>query len=120
MNKKNIFNKFESNYNISKLCLSVTAILLVFFVIVHLTVVLSFSLGWKVSPVIAPAALILSLVEIELQYFGEPFGDRLSNAGIKFHPVKQLKCSNPLELMSVAHGYPGAVRVCINKKNNND
>ncbi len=59
-------------------------------------------------------------VDIDFQYFGEPFGERLKNAGITFHPVRQLQCNDPLELMSVAHGYPGAVRVCINKKNHDD
>ena len=55
-------------------------------------------------------------VEVDLQYFGEPFSERLHEAGVTFHAVRRLQCGNPMELMSVAPGYPGAVRVCIQKK----
>jgi hypothetical protein len=55
-------------------------------------------------------------VEIDFQYFHEPFGERLHNAGVTFRAVRQLPCNNPMELMSVVPGYPGAVRACINKK----
>jgi hypothetical protein len=52
-------------------------------------------------------------VEIDFQYFREPFGERLRKAGVTFHAVRNLHCDKPLELMSVAPGYPGAVRACI-------
>ena len=52
-------------------------------------------------------------VEIDFQYFGEPFGERLRKAGVTFHAVRDLQCDKPMELMSVAPGYPGAVRACI-------
>jgi hypothetical protein len=55
-------------------------------------------------------------VEIDFQYFREPFGERLRNAGVKFRAVGSLQCDNPMELMSVVPGYPGAVRACIPKK----
>ncbi len=52
-------------------------------------------------------------IEVDLQYFGEPFSERLRAAGVTFHPVQHLQCSTPMELMSVAPGYPGAVRACM-------
>jgi hypothetical protein len=55
-------------------------------------------------------------VEIDFQYFREPFGEQLRTAGVTFHAARQLQCANPMELMSVAHGYPGAVRVCIHER----
>ncbi|MFZ0033789.1 MAG: hypothetical protein WAK60_02215 [Sedimentisphaerales bacterium] len=55
-------------------------------------------------------------VEIDFQYFGEPFGERLRNAAVTFRAVRRLNCSNPMELMSVAPGYPGAVRACVKDK----
>lgn len=51
-------------------------------------------------------------VEVDFQYFGEPFGERLKAGGVKFIPVQNLQCKEPLELMSVSPGYPCAVRVC--------
>jgi hypothetical protein len=54
-----------------------------------------------------------SLVEVDFQYFGEPFGERLRAAGVKFTPVQSLECATPIELMSVSPGYPMAVRVCL-------
>jgi signal transduction histidine kinase len=55
-------------------------------------------------------------VDVDFQYFREPFGERLRAAGVTFRAVRVLQCDNPMELMSVAPGYPGAVRVCIQKK----
>jgi hypothetical protein len=52
-------------------------------------------------------------VEIDFQYFREPFSERLQRAGVTFHAARQLHCNNPMELMSVSPGYPGAVRACI-------
>jgi hypothetical protein len=52
-------------------------------------------------------------VEVDFQYFREPFGERLRNGGVAFRPSRQLSCANPMELMSVAPGYPGAVRACF-------
>ncbi len=52
-------------------------------------------------------------IEVDFQYFREPFGERLRAAGVTFHPVRQLPCDHPMELMSVVPGYPGAVRACI-------
>ena len=52
-------------------------------------------------------------VEIDFQYFREPFSERLRRAGVTFHAARQLHCNNPMELMSVSPGYPGAVRACI-------
>jgi hypothetical protein len=52
-------------------------------------------------------------VEIDFQYFREPFGERLKTAGVKFHATRRLRGSNPISLMSVAPGYPGEVRACI-------
>jgi len=54
-------------------------------------------------------------VGIVFQYFREPFSERLSRAGVTFHPVHNIQCANPIELMSVSPGYPGGVRACINK-----
>jgi hypothetical protein len=55
-------------------------------------------------------------VEINLQYFGEPFGERLRAGGVAFRASRTLHCDKPMELMSVAPGYPGAVRACVPEK----
>jgi len=55
-------------------------------------------------------------VEIDFQYFYEPFSERLRAAGITFHATHRLRGANPMELMSVAPGYPGAVRACFQEK----
>jgi hypothetical protein len=47
---------------LSRICWSVAAMLLSFFFLTHLGVILSFSIGRGVSPWLAPAALLLSLV----------------------------------------------------------
>ncbi len=52
-------------------------------------------------------------VDVDFRYFGEPFGERLKTAGVRFRPVQALECATPIELMSVSPGYPEAVRVCI-------
>ena len=52
-------------------------------------------------------------VAIDFQYFREPFGERLHNAGVTFHAVNNFHCDKPMELMSVSPGYPCAVRACI-------
>ncbi len=52
-------------------------------------------------------------VEVDFRYFGEPFGERLKTAGVRFTPVETLPCPTPIELMSVSPGYPEAVQVCI-------
>jgi hypothetical protein len=54
-------------------------------------------------------------VEVDLRYFGEPFGERLRAAGVAFRVTNRLQGSHPMELMSVAPGYPGAVRVCFDE-----
>ncbi|HLP02606.1 MAG TPA: hypothetical protein VK163_11330 [Opitutaceae bacterium] len=56
-------------------------------------------------------------VEVDLQSFREPFAERLRAAGVTFHAVHDLECDRPLELVSVAPGYPGAVRVCVHGHN---
>ena len=52
-------------------------------------------------------------IQVDLQYFGEPFSERLHTAGVQFIPVQHLQCPSPVELMSVSPGYPCAVRACI-------
>jgi hypothetical protein len=52
-------------------------------------------------------------IEADMQYFGEPFGERMKQAGVSFTPVPRLPCGSPMELMSVSPGYPCAVRVCF-------
>jgi hypothetical protein len=52
-------------------------------------------------------------VRVDLQYFGEPFGERLKNGGVVFIRVDSLACAAPMELMSVSPGYPCAVRACL-------
>lgn len=54
-------------------------------------------------------------VEVDLQYFGEPFGERLRAAGVAFRVANRLHGDHPMELMSVAPGYPGAVRACVDE-----
>ena len=55
-------------------------------------------------------------VEADFGSFREPFGERLRAAGVTFRAVRQLECEDPIELMSVAPGYPGAVRVCVHRQ----
>ena len=52
-------------------------------------------------------------VEVQFNYFREPFGERLKAAGVKFHAVRRFSGANPISLMSVDPGYPGEVRACI-------
>lgn len=52
-------------------------------------------------------------IEVDLQYFREPYAQRLRVAGVTFRPSQTLHCANPMQLMSVPHGYPGQVRACI-------
>jgi hypothetical protein len=55
-------------------------------------------------------------VEIDFQYFREPFSERLRAAGVVFRASRRLHCGNPTELMSVAPGNPNPVRACIPEK----
>jgi len=55
-------------------------------------------------------------IEVDFQYFREPFGERLRAAGVRFRASRTLHCSAPMELMSVVPGYPGAVRACVQEK----
>jgi hypothetical protein len=55
-------------------------------------------------------------VEVDLQYFLEPYGERLRAAGVAFRPSRKLHCDHPMELMSVARGYPGQIRACVPEK----
>ena len=52
-------------------------------------------------------------IEVNLQYFREPYAERLRAGGVVFKESRNLHCAKPTELMSVPHGYPGAVRACI-------
>ena len=52
-------------------------------------------------------------IEVDLQYFVEPYGERLRAGGVAFRPSRRLHCAQPLELMSVTPGYPGTVRACV-------
>jgi len=52
-------------------------------------------------------------VKVDLRYFGVAYGERLRRAGVRFQEKRPLDCPDPIELMSVAPGYPGAVRACI-------
>ena len=55
-------------------------------------------------------------VQVDFQYFREPFSERLRAAGVAFLATRRLGCRNPMELMSISPGYPGAVRACIQEK----
>ena len=55
-------------------------------------------------------------VEVDFQYFIEPYGERLRAAGVSFRPSRKLHCDHPMDLMSVAHGYPGQIRACVPEK----
>jgi hypothetical protein len=52
-------------------------------------------------------------IEVDFQYFRESWSERLRAAGVTFRAVRRLQCDHPLELVSVAPGYPGAVRACV-------
>lgn len=50
-------------------------------------------------------------VQADLQYFVEPFSERLRRAGIQFTPVKKIQNGKQFEFISVSPGYPCAVHV---------
>jgi len=52
-------------------------------------------------------------VTVDLAYFDVAYGERLRRAGVRFQQQRPLTCPDPIELMSVAPGYPGAVRACV-------
>ena len=53
-------------------------------------------------------------VQVNLAYFGEPYGERLRAAGVKFQAVNRFpRGVNTIELISVDPGYPGAVRAVV-------
>jgi hypothetical protein len=54
-------------------------------------------------------------IEVNFQYFREPFGERLRAAGVTFRAVGKLPCDHPMELMSVVPGYPGTIPACFNE-----
>lgn len=51
-------------------------------------------------------------IEVDLQFFSEPFGRRLRRAGVAFSETS-LHCREPVELMSVSEGYPMAAHACL-------
>lgn len=51
-------------------------------------------------------------VEVDLQFFSEPFGRRLRRGGVTFTETA-LHCGEPIELMSVSEGYPMAAHACL-------
>jgi len=55
-------------------------------------------------------------VAVDFQSFREPWSERLRAAGVAFRAVQHLPCDHPLDLVSVAPGYPGAVRVCVHNE----
>ena len=55
-------------------------------------------------------------VEVQFQYFREPFSERLKAAGVQFHAVRQLSGPKVISLMSVCPGYPGEVRACTKQE----
>ncbi len=53
-------------------------------------------------------------VQVNLAYFGEPYGERLRAAGVKFQAVRRFpQGTETIELISVDPGYPGAVRAVV-------
>jgi hypothetical protein len=107
----------DSNRGLSTFCWSVTAILLSFFFLAQLGVLFCFVAGVLVSPFVTPVALLASLA---IGDWLAPFGERLRAAGVTFRAVRRLTGAHPMELMSVAPGYPGAVHVCVPEKNEDD
>lgn len=55
-----------------------------------------------------------SSVRVYFDCFGEPYGERLRQAGVKFQTVPRFPRGTPtLELISVDPGYPGAVKAVV-------
>jgi hypothetical protein len=52
-------------------------------------------------------------VEVQFNYFYEPFSERLKAAGVQFHGGRRLSGPDVISLMSVCPGYPGEVRARI-------
>jgi hypothetical protein len=52
-------------------------------------------------------------VDVALNYFAEPFGERLRAAGVKFRTVRRLTGPDVMELTCISTGYPGAVRARV-------
>jgi hypothetical protein len=55
------------------------------------------------------------VIDVDFQFFGKPFGERLRTAGVAFRAVGKLSCDHPMELMSVVPGYPCAIRACFDE-----
>jgi hypothetical protein len=78
-------------------------------------------LRWEIAATRATEAQLAELrgkgeIDVDLQYFAEPFGERLRAGGVRFRVPERLACADPVELTSVAPGYPGAVRACVPKE----
>ncbi len=52
-------------------------------------------------------------VEIDFQFFHEPFSERLKAGGVTFHATHRLTGKKPFDLLSVVPINPGSVRACI-------
>jgi hypothetical protein len=52
-------------------------------------------------------------IDIDLQWFGEPVGKRLTTWGIPYHAVRRDQFKDGPELMSVVEGYPGTIHYRI-------
>jgi hypothetical protein len=86
--------------------------------LINATLIAVVHFSWEVDATKTTNEQLLMLkqsgnVEIDFQYFREPFSERLKNAGVTFHITRQLQCNNPIEIMSVSPGYPGGVRACV-------
>ncbi len=76
-------------------------------------------LRWEINMTRALGAQLAELrkegpLEVDFQYFNEPDSRRLRTAGIEFVASRRLRCADPVEIVSVPAGYPGAVRACKN------
>lgn len=92
--------------------------LLAIVILVDLLPIAAVHFGWEVQATRTTHQQLEMLrgkegIEADMQYFGEPFGERMKHAGVTFTAVQKLPCAQPMELMSVSPGYPCAVRVCF-------
>jgi hypothetical protein len=101
----------------SKLIRSITYIL-TFILMLNIIPIFAVHFKWEVDATNTTNKQLNELkhfdnIEIDFQYFEEPFGERLKAGGVKFIPSQNFQCKEPVELMSVSPGYPCAVRACI-------
>ncbi len=89
---------------------------LVAILLVNALIVAAVRMHWEVAATQTLHTQLVELrrsgreIEVDLQWFGEPVGNRLKTWGIPYRPVGRGQIQDGPELMSVVAGYPGGIR----------